>query len=144
MDIDNSIVILIKTISLEIDKLGNQMLLPYDLTYPQFKALKLLFKNPPLTIRQIDIERHFSLSNPTVTGIIQNLEKKGLVERAQNPEDLRSKVLAVTEKARAMEKELADLGARLEERVAGGLSGREREELLALLKKLRESGGGLV
>lgn len=143
MDIDNSIVILIKTISLEIDKLGNQMLFPYDLTYPQFKTLKLLFKKPPLTVRQIDIERHFSLSNPTVTGIIQNLEKKGLIERATNPEDSRSKVIAVTEKARALEKELGALGARIEERAAGGLTGEERKELLALLKKLKKSGCGL-
>lgn len=137
MNVDESVVILIKTISLEFDKLGNQMLMPYDLTYPQFKTMKLLFKNRPMTIRQIDIERHFSLTNPTVTGIIQNLEKKGLIERITNPEDSRSKVISITQKAKDMEEELTKLGARMEEMSTKKLSAEEREQLLFLLKKLQ-------
>lgn len=137
MNADESVVILMKTISLEFDKLGNQMLMPYDLTYPQFKTMKLLFKNQPMTIRQIDIERHFSLTNPTVTGIIQNLEKKGFIERITNPEDSRSKVISITQKAKDMEEELTRLGARMEEMSTKKLSAEEREQLLFLLKKLQ-------
>lgn len=137
MNADESVVILMKTISLEFDKLGNQMLMPYDLTYPQFKTMKLLFKNQPMTIRQIDIERHFSLTNPTVTGIIQNLEKKGFIERITNPEDSRSKVISITQKAKDMEEELTRLGARMEEMSTKKLSAEEREHLLFLLKKLQ-------
>lgn len=137
MNADESVVILMKTISLEFDKLGNQMLMPYDLTYPQFKTMKLLFKNQPMTIRQIDIERHFSLTNPTVTGIIQNLEKKGFIERITNPEDSRSKVISITQKAKDMEEGLTRLGARMEEMSTKKLSAEEREQLLFLLKKLQ-------
>lgn len=137
MNADESVVILMKTISLEFDKLGNQMLMPYDLTYPQFKTMKLLFKNQPMTIRQIDIERHFSLTNPTVTGIIQNLEKKGFIERITNPEDSRSKVISITQKAKDMEEGLTRLGARMEEMSTKKLSAEEREQLLFLLKKLK-------
>lgn len=138
MNVDDSVVILIKTISLEFDKLGNQMLIPYQLTYPQFKTIKLLYKNPPLTVRQIDIEKHFSLTNPTVTGIIQNLEKKGLIQRTANPEDSRSKVIALTQKARDMEAELTALGAELEKKATENLTVKERKQLMLLLKKLQQ------
>lgn len=137
MNIDDSVVILIKAISLDFDKLGNQMLAPYNLTYPQFKTMKLIYMNQPRTIRQIDIERHFSLTNPTVTGIIQNLEKKGLIERIINPEDSRSKVISITQKAKDIEDGLMGLGLEIEKKATGNLTAEEKGQLVYLLKKLQ-------
>ena len=100
-DIDK-IAILIKKLSLEIDKLSNPILEPHDLTHSQFKILKFLLINPENSVRQVDIEKFFSMTNPTVTGIVQKLEKKGLIERKINPDDSRSKILSPTEKTLAM------------------------------------------
>lgn len=135
MEID-SIVIMIKKASLEFEKMGNQLLIPYDITHPQFKTLKYLYKNPPRTVRQIDIEKQYSLTNPTVTGILQNLEKKGLIGRVANPEDSRSKVIVLTEKAYSMEADLNALGRTMESKLTARLSDDERKELLMLLKKM--------
>lgn len=135
MEID-SIAILVKKVSLELEKMGNQLLAPYGITHPQFKTLKYLYQNPPCTVRQIDIERQYSLTNPTVTGILQNLETKGLIERAANPKDSRSKLICLTETAYAMEADLIALGQTLEHRLTKRLSEKERNQLLTLLKKL--------
>ena len=132
----NKIAILIKKLSLEIDKLSNPILEPHDLTHSQFKILKFLLMNSENAVRQVDIEKYFSMTNPTVTGIVQNLEKKGLIERRINPDDSRSKILCPTEKTFAMKNLLYQLGDQLEEKLAGPLTVAEREKLIDLLKKL--------
>lgn len=128
--------ILIKKSALVIEKLSNHILAPYELTNTQYKILMALFRNPGRPIRQADIETSFSMTNPSVTGIIQNLEKKGLVRRIQNPNDRRSKLLALTPKAIEMEEELFELGESLEKQATANLTEEETQQLTALLKKI--------
>lgn len=132
------VALLIKRTSLVIEKLSNQVLAPYDLSHTQYKIMMMLYRNPDMSIRQIDIEEKFSLTNPSVSGIIQNLEKKGLVRRVQNPEDKRSKLVCLTEKAFALKDELDQLGETLEKKVTEGLSEEECVKLCALLAKMLE------
>ena len=130
------IAILIKRLSLEIDKLSNPILDPYDLTNSQFKILKYLLMSPPDTVKQVDIEHYFSMTNPTVTGLVQKLEKKGMIERKVNPQDSRSKILCPTQKTLEMKELLVSLGEKLEGELTEVLTDREKQELLRLLKKL--------
>ena len=132
----NKIAILIKKLSLEIDKLSYPILEPHDLTHSQFKILKFLLVSPENSVRQVDIEKYYSMTNPTVTGLVQNLEKKGLIERKVNPNDSRSKILCPTEKTLAMKNLLYQLGNKLEEKLTSVLTDNERETLICLLKKL--------
>ena len=132
----NKIAILIKKLSLEIDKLSNPILEPHDLTHSQFKILKYLLTHPGETVRQVDIEHYFSMTNPTVTGLVQTLEKKGLIERKVNPDDSRSKILCPTQKTIGMKELLYSLGDELEESLTGVLTSQEKQELLTLLNKL--------
>lgn len=128
--------ILLKFVNLECDKLSTNILEPHGLTLTQYKILKFLLHNPPETLRQVDIEQHFCIRNPTVTRVLQNLEKKGLIERKANSHDSRSKLIRPTDKAQSMEKLLYDLGEELEKRLTINLTAREKQELLRLLKKL--------
>lgn len=132
----SSIAVMIKIASLEFDKLSNQMLSKYDLTSSQFKVLKFLLKRPELNIRQIDIEKFFSMTNPTVTGILQNLEKKQMIERVQNPLDCRSKVIRLTKKVYTIKDELIKMGDDIEAQFTQNLSQEEKEQLKMLLKKI--------
>lgn len=134
----NRVAILIKKTALVIEKLSNQVLAPYELSHTQYKIMMMLYRNPDRTVRQTDIEEKFSLTNPTVTGIIQNLEKKGLVERVQNPEDRRSKLVCLTERAFSVKEELNQLGESLEKKVTEGLSEDECVQLCTLLTKMLE------
>lgn len=132
----NRIAILIKKLSLEIDKLSNPILEPYDLTHSQFKILKYLLTKSEGTVRQVDIERYFSMTNPTVTGLVQTLENKGMIERKVNQSDSRSKILILTQKTREMKELLYSLGNKLEAELVHALTEEERQELLRLLNKL--------
>lgn len=133
---EDRVAILIKKTTLAIEKLSNQVLAPYDLSHTQYKIMMVLYRNPDKTIRQTDIEEMFSLTNPTVTGIIQNLEKKGLVQRVQNPNDKRSKLLCLTAQAHDLQGELDKLGESMERQVTEQLTEKECEQLCKLLKKM--------
>ena len=132
----DSIAIMVKLASTDFDKQSNQALAPYDMTNSQYKVLKYILTQPELSVRQIDVENYFSMSNPTVTGLLQNMEKHGLIERIPNPEDKRSKVIRVTDKVRAEEEELVRLGAEMEERFTRNLDENEKQQMKLLLSKL--------
>ena len=130
--------ILIKKTALIFDKLSNQLLIPYDLTGSQFKILMVLYKSPAGSVRQTDIEAKFSMTNPTVTGLVQKLEAKNLVKRMPHPEDKRSKVLVLTDRAVEMKEELLALADSLEQQMTRNLSESECDQLAGLLLKMLE------
>ena len=130
------IVILIKKLALESDKQALAILAPAELTPSQFKIIKFLFWQGDTHIRQVDIEKHFSMTNPTVTGLLKNLEEKGWIRREVNPEDSRSKIICLTDAALTRKEELYTYGEQIEDALIHDLTEKEREMLEKLLKKL--------
>ncbi len=128
--------ILIKKLALESDKRALAILAPAELTPSQFKIIKFLFWQEGAYIRQVDIERHFSMTNPTVTGLLKNLEEKGWIRREVNPKDSRSKIIRLSDAALARKEELHAYGDQIEESLIHDLTERERETLEKLLLKL--------
>ena len=137
----NKIGILIKRASLEVEKKALAILAPYSMNLTQYKIIVYLYNAPPASTRQVDLERAFSMTNPSVTSVLHTLEKKGLVQREENPEDKRSNVISLTEKAICMQSELTAVGGQLEEAIAENLSPEERTTLIALLKKCCKMNG---
>ncbi len=128
--------ILVKKTALIFDKLSNQLLAPYDLMGSQFKIMMILYHAPAGSVRQADIETKFSMTNPTVSGLVQKLEAKELVKRIPHPEDKRSKVLVLTERAIGMQEELLALAEDLEQKMTRKLSDDECDQLAKLLIKI--------
>ena len=133
---NKKIAILIKKLALEFDKIAIPELEPYNLTPTQFKVIKYLLNNQEAEVRQRDIEKAYSMTNPTVTGILQNLEKNNWIERIENPNDARSKVIKLTKKALKQKEELYNLGDNLEKEFTKGLNKTEQNRLNELLNKL--------
>ena len=127
--------ILIKRASLEVEKAALAILAPYSMNLTQYKIIVYLYNTPPASTRQVDLERAFSMTNPSVTSVLHTLAKKGLIRREENPEDKRSNVISLTDKAIRMQSELEAVGGQLEETIAKNLSPDERAALIALLKK---------
>ena len=136
--IDN-ISIAVRLVNIHFDKWANELLEPYDLTHAQFKVLNLLLARNPYSLRQVDIEDFFQISNPTVTGILRSLEAKGMIEKRANPDDGRSKMIGATEKAEAMREQLHETERALSRRIRQALTEEECEQFLSLLNKIIES-----
>ena len=130
----DKIAILVKSIALEFDKFANPILLTYNLTPTQYKVLKYLYSND--NVIGLDIQNAFSLTNPTVTGILQNMENGGWIKRVTNPNDSRSKLITLTDKALKQKEELYVIGEKLESSFTECLNKDEYEELKKLLNKL--------
>ncbi len=97
----HKIVEMIKIISHQIDKrmqvkIGKRLERDFDLTSQQLRVLCFIINNKISS--QKEIEKRFSLSSATVSGILKRLEKNGYLLRVQN-KDRRSNSLEASLKA---------------------------------------------
>ena len=136
---NESIEFLLRAVNRRAEKLANQELARFDLTSTQFRTLMYLSHMPPLTVRQCDLEVFFSKSNPAVTGILNNMEQKGLIRRVCNPADGRSKVLEITEQGWALLPELDAYRGWMDKLLTENMTEEERAILIVLLKKMKNS-----
>ncbi|MCP1638992.1 MarR family winged helix-turn-helix transcriptional regulator [Streptococcus gallinaceus] len=131
-----SIGVLVKMAELAFERVSNRRTQELDLTTSQFRILKFLTTHPDQTIRQIDIEKRFGMTNPTVTGILQNLEKKGMIKRIASTEDKRSKHVSATSLAMEKAQDIARISQEIEAELTAHFSKEEKETLSQLLQKL--------
>ncbi|MEU6799581.1 MarR family winged helix-turn-helix transcriptional regulator [Streptomyces neyagawaensis] len=107
----------------------------HALTGAQARLLGLLSLEP-LPMRQLAQKLRCEPSN--VTGIVDRLEARGLVERRPDPKDRRVKLAAATTEGRQVARGLRESLNFAREPLAG-LSTRERESLRDLLQRMLEA-----
>ena len=116
----------------------NQKFAEFDLTASQTFVMIHLFKHHAkgILLNQKDLETAFHLSNPTITGILQRLEAKGLIERKIGEKEARVKYISLTEKAHLLDEQLKKLYAEHEQSIIQDYSDEEALVLKKLLQKL--------
>jgi DNA-binding MarR family transcriptional regulator len=107
-----------------------------ELTPPQYQTLRLLWEQDRQPFKDLAVAN--SCTRPTMTGIVDTLEKNGLVTRQPNPDDRRSLLVTLSEKGRDLEGSAPDL-ERIYAGCCMGLSEEEFEQLGSLLEKLDRS-----
>ena len=107
-----------------------------NLTPPQYQTLRLLWVQDGRPFKELAASN--GCTPPTMTGIVDTLEKKGLVTRQPNPADRRSLLVTLTEKGRALEGTTPNL-ERIYASCCVGLSAEEFRQLGSLLEKLHQS-----
>lgn len=132
----NKAAILIKLASLEFEKIANPILAEYELTASQYRILNFLYSRQNAASRVVDIEKQFSITHPTALGLLDKLEKNGFITKIGNPDDARSKLVSLTEKAKAMQTAVESVGERVDNILTENLSEQEKIQLISLLKKL--------
>lgn len=106
------------------------------LTPPQYAVLHLLWEQDERPFKEF--ADFMVCSRATITGIIDTLERKGLVERKTNPEDRRSLLATLTEEGRSMQQKTPVL-ENIYNTCCAGLSLIELQQLSFLLNKLNNS-----
>ena len=86
-------------------------------------------------IQQVDVERRFNLSNPTVTGIIQRMEAKGFITREVSTTDKRCKYLHTTKQTEELHKYAEKKRKETHDLLTQDFTETEKEELYRLLEK---------
>lgn len=87
-------------------------------------------------VYQKDIEKAFNIRRSTASGILKNLETKGLIDRVSVSSDARLKKLVLTDKARELEDKIVTLIDENEKILAKGLNEDEKEIFHNMIKKI--------
>ncbi|MEH7417342.1 MarR family transcriptional regulator [Neobacillus drentensis] len=75
-------------------------------------------------------------TQPTVTVLIDKLQKLGFVERNKSKEDSRITLISLTEKGTQLEPIFREISEKLNTVIYGGLTHTEKEQLEYLLEKI--------
>ena len=86
-----------------------------------------------------DIEKAFDLRRASSAGIIQNMEKNGLIKREMVGNDARLKKIVLTEKALELRKKLDKSIKNTEKKMQEGLTKEEVEKYVELTKKMAKN-----
>lgn len=116
-DVGNSVMAALRRIIRAIDLHSRSLVHRYGLTGPQLVVLKALLDQAPLAVS--DLARTVNLSQATVTGILDRLEKKTMIRRERSDIDRRKVMVVATSSA---ERALADAPPLLQEHFTDGFA----------------------
>ena len=105
-----------------------------DLTYAQSQVLFYVADHPGCHMG--DVGKSFGVTLPAVTHIVDRLEEKAFLRRADDPVDRRAYVLELTRPGRALVQELRGLQMRGVEAVLRRMSTDDRQRVIKGLEAL--------
>ncbi len=132
-DLCDEVLISLRRIVRAIELESRQLVRSHGLTGPQILILKTLKQSSETTVGQL--AEQVSLSKPTVTDILNRLEKYGMVQRLRSEQDKRRVQVTITELAR---EKLADSPPLLQESFAGEFQLLKKWEQLQLISSLHK------
>ncbi len=106
----------------------------YDLTEQQWRVLRVIWTSKNVTASEL-AERAL-LSPPSLVGIIDRLEKKGLVSRVRSVDDRREVYIIATAKGRALQAEVTPQVRTIQARIRSMVSEREWNAMERTLEKI--------
>jgi DNA-binding MarR family transcriptional regulator len=111
-----------------------QQMAVYGLRPVDFSVMSLIAHNPGITSRQLCST--LGIQPPNLVGMINTMQKRGLIERRPHPHDGRAMGLHLTETGRKMMKDAEQTASNLEAEATSRLSAAERKTLIKLLQKI--------
>lgn len=109
----------------------------FDTTLPRFDLMAQLSRCPDGLVMS-ELSQRMMVTGGNITGITDNLERDGLVERVALPKDRRAKKVRLTEKGRAVFDQMAAEHKTWVEAWLSGLTVQEQQQLYTLLGKLKQ------
>jgi DNA-binding MarR family transcriptional regulator len=94
---------------------------------------------PPYELTPTELARHRMITSGGTTAAIDRVERQGLVERVPNPADRRGSLVRLTPEGKRVMDEAMARHAESEHRMVAALTGKERDQLAGLLRKLVRS-----
>jgi DNA-binding MarR family transcriptional regulator len=107
----------------------------------QYAALATIKANPGLD--QVTLAGLIAYDRTTITGVIDRLVQKGLAERRASSRDRRARELEITDEGRRTLRKITPAVESAQRVMLRGLSAKEGEELMRLLRKAIAAGNEL-
>lgn len=112
----------------------------FNLTSAQFDVLQLLMHNRD-GLEHRELQRLLAIASPTLTNIVDVLEREGHVERRAHSADARTKTIHLSPGARLLcaSDEFCAAGDALVDQMFSGFSEAERKDFMRLLKRVERN-----
>lgn len=127
----------IQMLSRQIKRRMDRSVSEYEITGKQGAILLYIYdESQKRDVYAKDIEVAFDMRRASVTGIIQLMEKNGLIKREENNKDARLKKLKLTTRAEEAREKLKREIVKVEQNLTEGISEEEIETFFTLMKKM--------
>ena len=130
---------IIKLINDSIVAQVNLFLKPYEVTLRQLRILGYLHDNKDKLVTQKELEEELQVSHPTVVGILQRLEKKGLIKTFLNPNKKTMKIVTLIEYEAELFKNINNEKEKFENKLLAGFTDAEKVQLEEFLIRLHRN-----
>lgn len=134
MELTHCINYLLTTAQRRVFQTMSARLEPYDVTPVQYGVLYCLWETDIHTPREIADK--LQLENSTISGVLERMEKKGLIERQVSKKDRRYIEVVLTDKGASLKDGVLDTVEQFNEDVMSVLSSQEQDILKESLEKL--------
>ena len=109
----------------------------FGLTPCQFDVLLSLWGEDGIVLSELG--RRVSRDSPTITGVVDRMEKKMLLKRTRDEGDRRVVKVVLTPKGKNMQDQLSTTKKRILEKITNNLSLQEIQQLVTLLEKMMKN-----
>lgn len=132
---------LIKHLNKMFEQQINENMISVNVTRSQMEVLVYTYiKNKNgIEVNQVDLEKDLNLKNPTVTGLISRLEKKGYMKREKSSKGPNYKSVLITDEGIRIIEEGKRITDNVEKEMFSVLDKDEKKELARLLQKVIDS-----
>ena len=130
--------VLLKLITDKMKSDADTDLKQYNITFTQSRTLVCLREHGGQATQK-ELEEYLCVSHPTIVGIISRMERSGYVVSWFDPNDKRSKIISITDKAEALGEQMRQITSQKEKALVRGLSDEQIKELEKMLSVLLEN-----
>lgn len=134
MELRSCINYLLTTAQHEVNQQISARLKAFDLTPAQYGILNYLWENTVATPKEL--AQMLQVENSTMSGFLDRLQKKGLIERRTDENDRRSVLVMMTEEGNQLKAAVLDTVNELNTEVLNRIDAEKRESFLDCLRTI--------
>jgi DNA-binding MarR family transcriptional regulator len=119
------------------DAIRSRLRASFGITLPRFDLMAQLERHPD-GLRMGELSKRMMVTGGNVTGIADQLEREGLVERVPDPQDGRAAMVRLTPPGRTAFAEMAAVHEGWVADLFAGISANDKASMIALLDTLKQ------
>jgi DNA-binding MarR family transcriptional regulator len=107
---------------------------PFEISSGQWSVLRVLWESDGLS--QVELADRMRIEKASLTGVLDVMEKRGLISRTRNSDDRRKVNIHLTPRARTLREKLLPYRTKINKKATRGMTSGEIETLRRLLAKV--------
>lgn len=132
--LDGSIGFLLARTARSMKRTLEARLAEYNITATQYIVLEVLADQDGISLSRMGNRLYFD--NPTITGIIDRMERDGLVERRRIADDRRVINIFLTQKGRDILRRIGEVAREVNDEATSDLSEKEKADFIHILNSI--------